>query len=99
WRGQQSFEDLLRREGRKTKTHSDYAFVGIDEASLQLKPVGEEETKAWQTNRAFQLMTERQFPWSREIWALLLDRLLGAGTRLVVFDLVFSAPNDGDMAF
>ncbi len=50
-------------------------------------------------NRAFQLMTERPFPWSREVWALLLDRLFGAGARLVIFDLMFNPPNDGDPAF
>src|SRR5882724_2691767 len=51
------------------------------------------------SNRAFQLMTERPFPWSREVWALLLDRLFGAGARLVIFDLMFNPPNDGDPAF
>ncbi len=46
WRSEQSFEDLLRREGRKTKTHRDFVFVGIDQASLELKPEGEEEVNA-----------------------------------------------------
>ena len=50
-------------------------------------------------NRAFQLMTEHPFPWSREVWALLLDRLFAAGARLVMFDMIFSPPNDGDPAF
>jgi len=50
-------------------------------------------------NRAFQLMTERPFPWSREVWALLLDRLFGAGARLVIFDFLLNPPNDGDPAF
>jgi adenylate cyclase len=97
WRSEQGFEDLLRREGRKTPTHADFVFVGIDQASLELKTmVGEEEINS---NRAFQLMTERPFPWSREVWALFLDRLFSAGARLVVFDLVFSPPNDGDPVF
>ena len=50
-------------------------------------------------NRAFQLMTARPFPWSREVWALLLDRLFAAGARLIIFDFVFSPPNDGDPEF
>jgi adenylate cyclase len=99
WTGEQAYEDLLRREGRKTKTHQDFVFVGIDQASEALKPEGEEEVNAWRSNRAFQLMTERTFPWSRELWALLLDRLFQAGARLVVLDLVFSPPGDGDSAF
>ena len=44
-------------------------------------------------------MTEKPFPWSREVWALLLDRLFAAGARVVMFDMIFSPPNDGDPAF
>src|SRR6266540_6968018 len=96
WRGEQSFEDLLRREGRKTPAPSDFVFLGIDQSTLQLPPLTAEEIAS---NRAFQLMTEKPFPWSREVWALLLDRLFGAGARVVMFDMIFSPPNDGDPAF
>jgi adenylate cyclase len=96
WRGEQSFEDTLRREGRKTATRDDFIFLGIDQQSMQLDAVGPEEIAG---NRAFELMTERPFPWSREVWALLLDRLFGAGARLVMFDMMFNNPNDGDSAF
>ncbi len=96
WRGEQSFEDLLRREGRKTPAPSDFVFLGIDQSTLQLPPLTPEEIAS---NRAFQLMTEKPFPWSREVWALLLDRLFGAGARVVIFDMLFNPPNDGDPAF
>lgn len=97
WRSEQGFEDLLRREGRKTPTLPDLVFVGIDQASLDLTPILEKDEI--QGNRAFQLMTERPFPWSREVWALFLDRMFQAGARVVMFDLVFSPPNDGDPVF
>jgi len=96
WSGEQSFEDLLRREGRKTAPRNDFVFLGIDQSTLELPPLTAEEIA---NNRAFQLITERPFPWSREVWALLLDRLFGAGARLVIFDLMFNPPNDGDPAF
>ena len=96
WRGEQSFEDLLRREGRKTPAPHDFVFLGIDQSTLQLPPLTGEEIA---NNRAFQLITEHPFPWSRQIWALLLDRLFGAGARLVMFDILFNPPNDGDPAF
>jgi adenylate cyclase len=96
WRGEQSFEDLLRTEGRKTPTPADFVFLGIDQSTLQLPPMTAEEISS---NRAFQLLTERPYPWSREVWALLLDRLFGAGARLVMFDIIFSPPNEGDPAF
>ena len=96
WRGEQSFEDLLRREGRKTTAPPDFVFLGIDQSTLQLPPLSPEEIAS---NRAFQLITERPFPWSREVWALLLDRLFGAGARVVIFDMIFNPPNEGDLAF
>jgi adenylate cyclase len=96
WRGEQSFEDLLRREGRKTSAPSDFVFLGIDQSTLQLPPLSAEEIAG---NRAFQLMTEKPFPWSREVWVLLLDRLFAARARVVMFDMIFSPPNDGDPAF
>src|SRR5215217_6154650 len=96
WRGEQSFEDLLRREGRKTVPPSDFVFLGIDQSTLQLPPLSAQELEG---NRALQLMTARPFPWSREVWALLLDQLFAAGARLVVFDLLFNPPNEGDAAF
>src|SRR5216117_72292 len=96
WRGEQSFEDLLRREGRKTPAPADFVFLGIDQSTLQLAPLSAEEIAG---NRAFQLMTEKPFPWSREVWALLLDRLFAAGARVVMFDMIFSPPNDGDPTF
>jgi adenylate cyclase len=96
WRGEQSFEDLLRKEGRKAAAPGDFVFLGLDQGTLQLPPLTAEEIAG---SRAFQLMTERPFPWSREVWALLLDRLFGAGARLVIFDLMFNPPNEDDPAF
>ena len=96
WRSERSFEDLLRREGRKTATRADFVFVGIDQSSLEFQPFDEAQVA---NNRALQLMAGHAFPWSREVWALLLDRLFDAGARVVMFDLVFSPPNDGDPVF
>ena len=96
WSGEERFEDFLQKEGRKTPTRDDFVFLGLDQSTLELPPLSPEEVA---NNRAFQLMTARPFPWSREVWALLLDRLVASGARLVLFDLVFNPPNDGDMAF
>jgi adenylate cyclase len=96
WRGEQSFEDLLRREGRKTTPPRDFVFLGIDQSTLQLPPLTPEELAA---SRGLQLLSERPYPWSRELWALLLDRLFAAGARVVMFDLLFNPHNDGDPAF
>ncbi len=95
WSGEQRFEDFLQSEGRKTATRDDMVFLGIDQTTL----VPSFQPDELANNRAFQLMTERSFPWSREVWTLLLDRLFSAGARLVMFDFVFNLPNDGDPQF
>src|SRR3954462_1346607 len=96
WQQEQVFEDFLQREGRKARTHPEFVFVGIDQSSLELPPLLPEELAA---SRGLQLLTERPWPWSREVWAVLLDRLFGAGARGVMFDLLTNPPNDGDPAF
>jgi adenylate cyclase len=97
WRSERSLQDVLCREGRKTAVNPDLMFVGIDQASLGMADTAYKgET---QGNRAFQLMTERPWPWSREIWVIFMDRVFKAGARLVIFDLIFDNPNDGDPAF
>jgi adenylate cyclase len=95
-RSEQAYEDVLRKEGRKTPTRSDLIFLGIDESSREFQAFDQQQV---QNNRALQLMGESAFPWSREVWALLLDRLNQAGVRLVIFDLIFSPNNKGDAAF
>ena len=80
----------------RLRRRNDFVFLGLDQSTLQLPPLTPDELA---NNRAFQLMTERPFPWSRELWALLLDRLFAAGARVVMFDLMFNQPNDGDPAF
>src|SRR5947207_15210646 len=75
--------------------HPELVFVGISTKSL----AGPEAAKAGK-DRMLQLMAEHPFPWSREVWARLLDRLLESGARLVIFDLVFNSPtNEGDQLF
>ncbi len=96
WSGEQAFYDLMQREGRKTDSPPELTFVGIDQTSLEFKPFDEAQLE---NNRALQLMAAKPFPWSREVWALFLDRVIGAGARLVMFDLIFNNPNEGDAAF
>src|SRR4030081_1908398 len=50
WRSEQPFQDLLQREGRKTATKPDFVFVGIDQSSLEMPPLTEDElanNRAW----------------------------------------------------
>ena len=96
WQQEQVFEDFLQREGRKARTHDEFVFVGIDQSTMEMAPLSPEELAA---SRGLQLLTERSYPWSRELWAVLLDRLFAAGARGVMFDFLMNPSNDGDAAF
>ena len=94
WGHEQALEDWLHRTGRRTSTHPELVFVAISTKSL----AGPEAAKAGK-DRMLQLMAEHPFPWSREVWARLLDRLFESGARLVIFNLLFNPPNEGDQIF
>lgn len=73
----------------------DFVLVALDEPSIQLDMLEPHEVEG---SRALQLMKEG-FPWSREVYAILARQLLQAGARLVIFDLLFPSPREGDAEF
>lgn len=80
---------------RPTSSDTEYVLLGIDEQSLNLDATVDPDEVAG--SRALQLM-EKGYPWSREVYAEAVRRLLDAGARLVVIDLLFPRPRDGDDA-
>ncbi|MCB1230747.1 MAG: adenylate/guanylate cyclase domain-containing protein [Verrucomicrobiae bacterium] len=74
------------------KADPDFLFLGIDDSSMAM---GEEDPEVVSRIRPLSLMAE-PFPWSREVWATATERLLDAGARLVVIDLLLVAPGKGD---
>ena len=83
--------DFMHAFGAKTPADPDVVVLGIDEASLSL-----EDSSAFpediEESRPLQLMNE-VFPWSREVYAHMIERLVEGGARTVVIDLMFPAPS------
>src|SRR4051794_15165005 len=92
WEKELSFQDELEKKARRTRVHDEFVFLGIDEASKQLDVVSPEEIRDSPT---LQKMREA-FPWSRAVYAQLINQLCDAGARLVVFDLTFDPDREGD---
>ncbi|HEV2804199.1 MAG TPA: CHASE2 domain-containing protein [Chthoniobacterales bacterium] len=96
--------DLIARSGRTTPRNPDLLFFAIDSASVSLDPEldvdGLLASSAHDpaSRGALQLMT-KSWPWDREVYALILERLVGAGAKVVAFDCLFPAPGPGDDAF
>jgi adenylate cyclase len=99
--GYQSVEVLARDWlatnplAHRSPRHPQLVFLAIDEASKNLSSVFPEDIPK---SRALQLM-QTGFPWNREVYALAIDRLLKAGARAVVLDMLFPGPRDGDAEF
>ena len=107
------FESLLRWEmrfrgqlvkyGRKNPPDPRLLFLALDNDSVSIDAVDLETLYADVPHdsadyRALALIS-RQWPWPRETYALLLDKLFAAGARVVVLDLLFSKPSADDAVF
>ncbi|HEX8076472.1 MAG TPA: CHASE2 domain-containing protein, partial [Chthoniobacterales bacterium] len=96
--------DLIARSGRTTPANPDLIFLAIDSASVSLDPELDVEgllassAQDPASRGALKLMT-KPWPWDREVYALILERLVGAGAKVVAFDCLFPSPAPGDDAF
>jgi signal transduction histidine kinase len=96
--------DLIARSGRTTPPNPDLVFLAIDSASVTLDPeldlngLLSSSVSGPGSHRALEIMT-KGWPWDREVYALILQRLAGAGAKVVAFDCLFPAPAPGDDAF
>ncbi len=97
-RGEMTAGNFLRRHGRPAAPRPDLVFLGVDDATMKLDGLWPDEIEG---SPALRLISASKgfADWSREIHALVLDRLASAGARLVVFDMAFPNPFTGDAAF
>jgi adenylate cyclase len=70
-------------------------LIGLATSSFKLDTLAPEEIAASPT---LQLM-QQPWPWDRRVYAAILDKLMGAGAKVVVFDFVFASETDGDDTF
>ncbi len=89
-----SLQDTVVRHGTRTPGSDRFVFLAVDEASLDLSQLEPEEIAS---SPALRLMSEG-FPWSREVYALIIEKVLGAGAKVVVLDVHFPEDGPGDAA-
>src|SRR5258708_6685285 len=87
-------QDLRTRLGRKTPVDPRLVLIGIDRPLYEASDFGEEVLQSAPILRELQ----KTFPWSRAVWAELIEKLAAAGAKVIVFDLVFASPSEGDEA-
>ena len=83
-----------RRRGSQPP-HPDIKLVGLASSSFKLDALAPEEIAASET---LQWM-KAPWPWDRRVYAAVLEKLMAAGAKVVVFDFVFASQNEGDAVF
>jgi len=96
--------DAIARSGRTTPANPDLLFLAIDSDSvrldetLDLQGLFSSSSGDPESRRALEIMS-KGWPWNREIYAMILERLILAGAKVVAFDCLFSTSAPGDDAF
>lgn len=85
-------ESLRHQNGRKTPANTNLVLVGFERTDYVAAPsdLTQSPVLGHLTN---------SYPWSREVWAELTEKLLAAGAKGVVFDIVFRAAMEDDARF
>ena len=84
-------QDWQTRHGRKTPVDDRLVLIGIDKAPYEAD-FSEEEIQREPVLQCLQ----KNWPWSRAVWAKLIEKISDAGAKVVIFDLVLAAPFEGD---
>ena len=92
--------DLFHQSGRQVPPNPRLIFLGIDDASRSIDPALDIEQTFGMKPDSPEAETLRlmgaQWPWSRATYARILDRLIGAGAKVVAFDLLLPSEGVGD---
>jgi adenylate cyclase len=73
----------------------DIKLVGLGTSSFKLDTLSPEEIAASPTLQKMQ----QPWPWDRSVYAAILEKLMNAGAKVVMFDFVFASETDGDDVF
>src|SRR3712207_586451 len=93
-RARNLLRDAITRAGRKTPPNPNLVFLAIDSDSVTLEEGSDIQDLYGLTDdssieaRALRSMS-KVWPWPREVYAMVLERLVGAGAKVVLFDLTF----------
>jgi adenylate cyclase len=70
-------------------------LIGLGTTSFQLDSLAPEEIAASPTLQKMQ----HPWPWDRSVYAAILQKLMDAGAKVVMFDFIFASETEGDDVF
>lgn len=90
--GELNIRDNLAWHGKKAPIDDDLVYLAVDNASIVLDHLWEEDFEA---SEALRLM-KSGWPYPRSVYAYILDRLFDAGAKVVILDFLFLTPTEND---
>ena len=87
--------DYCYRFRGETLPDSRIKLIGLGTTSFKLDSLSPEEIAASPTLQKMQ----QPWPWDRSVYAAILEKLMAAGAKVVMFDFVFASETDGDDDF
>ncbi len=81
--------------GRKPKVDPRIVLLAIDDASIKIDSV---DDVTLQASPALAEMQKSGYPYPRDVYAAICDRLFAAGAKVVAFDILFQKPTASDSA-
>ncbi len=79
-------EDWIHQHGTRAPADPEIILLGVDEASLDLSSAFPEDIGASPTLQ----LIEKGWPWPRQVWADVIDKLAAAGARVIGLDFAFA---------
>lgn len=86
-----SIQDQIHFHGTRAPEDPDIMVIGVDEASLDLSSAFPEDIAE---SPSLQLM-QKGWPWPRQVWADLLEKLFASGARAIALDFAYATPSQG----
>jgi adenylate cyclase len=93
-RAEFNVQDQIVAAGGGRNLSDQFVFVAIDDASMKLDQLWPEDFAASPALRAMKV----GWPWSRTVYADALEKILGAGAKIVLIDLILDKPKPEDPA-
>ncbi len=87
-----AISDRMVQLAKQPEPPFEFAQVLIDSSSLNLDQLPAEEVQGSPELKAMAL----GFPWSRQVYAGAIDRILGAGAKLIILDVLLFGEREGD---
>ena len=90
-----STRDFVTRNGKQSPRDPSLILLAIDQPTISVDHSSPEEIEASPVLKAMQ---QSGWPWRRDIYPMIIERLVNAGAKLIVFDMLFPTEREGDDA-